>query len=105
MTTRNTFDKIHTMNHSSTITSKGTITLPAGIRSTLGLREGDKVDIALHGSVITITPKLGWDEFFSDELDMGAKARKMIAKGDKKALLTNADIAAVTRTVRGSRHA
>ncbi len=93
------------MNNSSTITSKGTITLPVAIRTRLGLREGDKVEIALHGSVITVTPKLGWDEFFSDELDMGAKARKQIAIGEKRALLTNADITSVVRSIKRGRHA
>lgn len=88
------------MNYTSTVTSKGTITLPAAFRAKLALTEGDKVEISMRGSVVTIRPKLGWDEFFAESKSFGEKARRAIASGAKKPLLTNEDIAKVVEQER-----
>ncbi len=93
------------MTYTSTVTSKGTITLPAALRSQLGIKEGDKVEISLQGNKIVTVPQIGWDEFFSDEYDFGGKARKAMKSGTKKQLVTNADIAAAVNEVRKHRHA
>lgn len=89
------------MNYISTVTSKGTITLPAALRAQLGIREGDKVEISLEGNRIITTPKLGWDEFFVQMHEFGAKARAQIAAGEATSLLTNDDITAAAEKGRG----
>ena len=81
------------MTYTSTITSKGTITLPAAFRAQLGLKEGDKVELSLSGDSIITKPQSGWDEFLSNTNDFGKKARTMMASGKKKALLSSVDIA------------
>lgn len=43
------------MKYTSTITSKGTITLPAVYRRKLGLKQGQKIDIDLKNETLTIT--------------------------------------------------
>ena len=50
------------MTYNSTVTSKGTITLPARIRKELGITEGQLVDIELRGGTIHVTPKGGWED-------------------------------------------
>lgn len=81
------------MIYESTVTSKGTITLPASIRKKLGIVEGRKVRIQLRAGSISVKPRDGWDEFFAATETFGEKARGMIASGEKKALLTNDAIA------------
>lgn len=88
------------MIYESTVTSKGTITLPASIRKKLGIVEGRKVRIQLRASSISIKPQDGWDEFFAATETFGEKARAMIASGEKKSLLTND---AITRAVADAR--
>lgn len=80
------------MTYTSTVTSKGTITLPASIRKKLGITQGRKVTFSLHGDTISVKPESGWDEFFAATADFGAKARAQIATGKAKSLLTNSDI-------------
>lgn len=80
------------MTYSSTVTIKGTITLPASIRKKYGITPGQRVDISHHGDVITIKAQSGWDEFFTATADFGKQARDMIARGEAKPLLTNEDI-------------
>lgn len=66
------------MIYESTVTSKGTITLPASIRKKLGILEGRKVRIQLRGGVISVRPQGGWDEFFAEmnALDLSKKLSK-----------------------------
>ncbi len=66
--------------------------MPAPLRKQLGLQEGDTVELSLHGNTIVTTPRIGWDEFFSQAHEFGQKARDMMASGEKKPLLTNKDI-------------
>jgi len=42
---------------SATLTSKGQMTLPKPVRERLGLRTGDRLDVALDGQRIVLTPK------------------------------------------------
>ena len=93
------------MTYSSTVTSKGTITLPAALRAKLGIKEGDKVTISLEGNNIVAKTQLDWDDFFSSTYDFGEKARQMIQNKEVKSLLTNADIAHAVRQARSRRHA
>jgi AbrB family looped-hinge helix DNA binding protein len=44
------------MRHSSTLTSKGQVTIPQEIRIRLGLREGDRVEFVASGDAIVIRP-------------------------------------------------
>ncbi len=81
------------MTYTSTVTSKGTITLPASIRKKLGITPGKVVDIQLRGNTVSVTPQSDWDDFFVAIEGFGEKARGMIARGEAKALLTSADIA------------
>ena len=39
-----------------TLSSKGQIVLPQGIRQTLGLQEGDKLEISLQDQTVLLTP-------------------------------------------------
>jgi AbrB family looped-hinge helix DNA binding protein len=50
------------MQYTSTITSKGTITLPADIRAKLNLKQGERVSISEDSGQITIKPSLSWEE-------------------------------------------
>lgn len=65
------------MIYESTVTSKGTITLPASIRKKLGIVEGRKVRIQLRGNNISVKPQGGWDEFFT-EMDTLQLSKKLI---------------------------
>ncbi|MCL4534436.1 MAG: AbrB/MazE/SpoVT family DNA-binding domain-containing protein [Bacteroidetes bacterium] len=40
----------------TTVTQKGQVTIPAGIRSRLGLKPRDKVRFELQGDVVTLRP-------------------------------------------------
>lgn len=64
------------MTYTSTVTSKGTITLPASIRAKLGITEGKKVTIQLRGDTIEVVPQGGWEEFFA----VGEKLRADLKK-------------------------
>jgi AbrB family looped-hinge helix DNA binding protein len=66
------------MIYESTVTSKGTITLPASIRKKLGIVEGKKVRIQLRRGVISVKPESGWEEFFAnmDALQLSGKLTK-----------------------------
>ncbi len=44
------------MAHSSTISSKGQITVPREIRNRLGLKEGDRVEFVVENDRTTIRP-------------------------------------------------
>lgn len=39
-----------------TLSSKGQIVLPQAVRRTLGVREGDKLEVSLQGQMILLTP-------------------------------------------------
>ena len=80
------------MTYSSTVTSKGTITLPASIRRQLGITEGKKVTIRQSGDKIEVVPQSGWEEFFAMTEQIGRKVRHDIAAGKIKPLLTNEEI-------------
>jgi len=45
------------MAHSSTISSKGQITVPREIRNRLGLKEGDRVEFVVENDRTTIRPR------------------------------------------------
>lgn len=47
------------MAHSSTISSKGQITVPLEIRRRLGLKEGDRVEFVVENDRTTIRPAHG----------------------------------------------
>ena len=64
------------MTYSSTVTSKGTITLPASIRKKLGITEGKKVTIELRGDKIEVTQQGGWEGV----LAVGEKMREYLRK-------------------------
>ncbi len=38
------------------VTRKGQITIPAPIREVLAMKEGDRIEVALKGEVVTLTP-------------------------------------------------
>lgn len=65
------------MNYTSTVTSKGTITLPASIRKKLGITPGKEVDISVRGDTITVRQKGSWEEVFAfgDKLKADLKKR------------------------------
>jgi AbrB family looped-hinge helix DNA binding protein len=44
------------MNLTSTITSKGQVTIPASVRSVLGLRQGDRIDFVETAQGFVIAP-------------------------------------------------
>lgn len=80
------------MIYSSTVTSKGTITLPVSIRKALGITEGQQVDIQLKGDSIEVTPKGGWEEVMAVGKEIAQYARKQGIKGiDIPALRKKAD--------------
>lgn len=54
------------MTYTSTVTSKGTITLPAPIRRKLGITEGHKVTFHVRGKTVSVRPESGWNEFFAN---------------------------------------
>lgn len=64
------------MKYTSTVTSKGTITLPASIRAKLGITSGNEVEISLKGDTIAITPKGGWEQL----VYVGAEIRQELKK-------------------------
>ena len=88
------------MAYSSTVTSKGTITLPASIRKKLGIHEGNKVTIELKGEIIRVRPQAGWDEFFVQTADLGKKARDQITSGRASSLLTSIEITTAVHEAR-----
>jgi antitoxin PrlF len=45
------------MGASTTLTSKGQMTLPKSVRARLGLQPGDKLDVAVEGQRIVLIPK------------------------------------------------
>lgn len=67
------------MNHTSTVTSKGTITLPASFRRKLGITEGKKVTITLKDDTIQVTPQGGWEDVLQagDALRAGLRERQV----------------------------
>ena len=92
------------MTYTSTVTSKGTITLPAPIRRKLGITEGRKVTFQVHGKTVSVRPESGWDEFFASTEDFGEKAREMIRVAERRPLLTNQDIQQAIATARKQQH-
>jgi antitoxin PrlF len=46
-----------TMAASTTLTTKGQMTLPKSVRERLGLQAGDKLDVAVEGRRIVLIPK------------------------------------------------
>lgn len=81
------------MIYTSTVTSKGTITLPARIRKQLGITPGKIVDIKLEDDKVLVKPQSGWDEFFEAIEPFGREVRKKIARGEAKPLRNNNAIA------------
>ena len=52
------------MTYRSTITSKGTITIPSSIRKELGLKTGHRVEFSIDaGRKIVVEPEMTMDEF------------------------------------------
>jgi antitoxin PrlF len=47
------------MAYSSTVSSKGQVTVPQEIRTRLGLKEGDRLEFAIEGSRTVIRPVRG----------------------------------------------
>jgi antitoxin PrlF len=45
------------MTSTTTLTSKGQMTLPKTVRERLGLRSGDRLDVAIEGKRIVLVPK------------------------------------------------
>ena len=88
------------MTYSSTITSKGTITLPSRIRKYMGITTGQKVTIRMRGEAIEVVPQRGWDEFFAATSKIGREARQKVASGEIRPLLTNDDIQAAVSKAR-----
>lgn len=69
--------------YSSTITSKGTVTLPANLRHKLGLNTGGKVTITLSGNNFIIKPQGSWNDFFATRDKIATKSpEKFIARKD-----------------------
>lgn len=71
---------------SSSITSKGQVTIPADIRKSLHLTAGKKVKFSCHGNVVTITPV---------ENDINAvfgllKAKKTVSMGEMESVIAKA---------------
>ena len=64
------------MAYTSTVTSKGTITLPASIRKRLGISEGKKVSIELRGDTIKVRPQAGWEKAFAVGEKLSAQLRQ-----------------------------
>jgi AbrB family looped-hinge helix DNA binding protein len=50
-----------------TVKGKDTIVIPPSIRKRLGIKSGDKLEIAASGKVITIGPKLDEDDEYTPE--------------------------------------
>ncbi|CAN5741774.1 hypothetical protein BH24ACI3_BH24ACI3_08360 [soil metagenome] len=62
------------MRHETTITSKGTITIPASIRKELGLRAGQKVGLAINkNNKVVIDPGTTIEEFEAIRNEIVAK--------------------------------
>jgi len=47
------------MSHSSTLTSKGQVTIPQEVRTRLGLKRGDRVEFVTEGGRTIIRPARG----------------------------------------------
>ncbi len=50
-----------------TVKGKDTIVIPPSIRKRLGIKSGDKLEIAASGNVMTIGPKLENDDEYTPE--------------------------------------
>lgn len=50
-----TFDNVIPMTYTTTMTSKGQITVPAPIRKKLGLQPGESINIELKGNTAVVT--------------------------------------------------
>ena len=61
MTKGITFDNIIRMTYSTTVTSKGQMTIPASFRKQLGVKPGERVLIKMHGGKVVIE-KDSWRE-------------------------------------------
>lgn len=62
LTACNTLDIMYYMTYKSTITSKGTITLPAEFRRKLNLKQGQAVDINIENNKLIINKQLSLTE-------------------------------------------
>ena len=60
------------MSEFSTITSKGTITIPAKFRAKLGFKPGQKVQLSLRGSHVEVERTSTWEDL--------AKLREKLTK-------------------------
>lgn len=63
-----------------TLSSKGQIVLPQGIRRMLGLQEGDKFEVSLKDETVLLTPVraergvIGWQRWRGELAETGALA-------------------------------
>jgi AbrB family looped-hinge helix DNA binding protein len=51
------------LTHSSIVTSKGTITLPASFRRKANIKNGTKVTISMRGNTFIVKPLGTWEDF------------------------------------------
>jgi AbrB family looped-hinge helix DNA binding protein len=81
------------MNYTSTVTSKGTITLPSDIRARLGIEQGNEVSIELRGDTILVKPKGGWESLLAVGAEMRAdlEARGVRLPSDPTDLTSKAE--------------
>ena len=68
--------------YSSTITSKGTVTLPAQLRHKLGLVTGGRVTISLKGGSFVIKPQGTWDDFMNIRDEINDKTKNKVKNID-----------------------
>ena len=64
------------MKTSSTITSKGQITLPAEMRRRLGLKSGERVKFVIKGQELVVSKDNYWEELDAFRKEMSAKVRR-----------------------------
>jgi len=65
-----------------TLSSKGQIVLPKGIRQTLGLQEGDKFEVLLKDQAVVLIPlpsegSAGWQRWRGELVGTGALAEHL----------------------------
>lgn len=65
-----------------TLSSKGQIVLPHGIRRMLGLKEGDKLQVSLSDQAVLLTPvpaerAVGWQHWRGELADTNALAEHL----------------------------
>lgn len=65
-----------------TLSSKGQIVLPQGIRRILGLQEGDKLEVSLKDQTVLLTPlpaerATGWQRWRGELADTDALAEHL----------------------------